>query len=68
MLEWELMVIYMNLLNLLNKYLKKGLNKKVKLIYSDTTTIYNKLNSENLSKTSFWRDSAEIIVISRTSL
>ena len=41
---------------LLNKYLKKGLNKKIKLIYSDTTTIYNKLNSDTAKINKYFKN------------
>ncbi len=38
---------------LLNRYLKKKFNKKMKYVYSDTTTVYNKLNSDKVKRNTY---------------
>lgn len=40
----------------LKKYLKKSTNKKLQFVYTDTTTIYNKLNKDKAKRNAYFKN------------
>ena len=49
-------IFELSYLDNIKKYLKKSKNKKLKYVYTDTTTVYNKLNKDKAKRNKYFKN------------